>query len=150
MPEIPVRQGYNPADSRFVFYKQIQNPDGTTDKQEYNFEKATFKDKDLEEDLMVYALYVPNSYRIHYIIDGEDVSKNVLPADASTLSKDEVPTLNSIWYRTSGEDQVLPTPNIAGKIFVAWYFTDQFDQKTTSLKAGTTGEVVLYAYFKDE
>ena len=148
LPEIPVRQGYEPADSRFVFY-QVDEQGNTLDG-EYNFEKDTFLNTELTRDLNVYALYVPSQFRIHYIIEGEDVSEDVAPQDAKTINDQQTPSLDAIWYYVSDTDIALPTPTIAGHRFIAWYFTEAFDQKIDCLKAGSTGDIILYARFVAE
>ena len=97
--------------------------------------------------MTVYALYIPLQFRIHYVVEGVDVSQTVDINDARTLNDEETPTLNDVYYYVSTKDLTLPTPVVAGKTFMGWYFTATFDQKIEKLSAGSTGELVLYAKF---
>ena len=141
LPAVPAKQGYELNESRWCY--KVAGDDA-----EYTFTKDTLVSKALTEDLRVYAKYIPTSFKIHYIIDGVDVSEGVV--DSRYLNSEPTPQTNAIWYVVSETDLVLPTPTISGKRFVGWYLTQDFDQKVTKLNAGSTGEVVLYAKFVDE
>lgn len=143
LPDIPLKQGFEPNDSKF-YYKTTVDGFET----DYDFTKDTLKEKLLTEDMIVYAKYFPIVFRVHYIVEGTDVTEGV--TDTRYLNSETTPQLNAIYYTASETDLSLPTPQVAGKTFVGWYFTSTYDQKITKLNAGSTGDVVLYAKFVDE
>lgn len=155
LPEIPYKQGYEPNDSRFYYYEIVQAKDeqgnvipGVENRIEYTFTKDTLKTKALNNDLTVYAMYIPLPFSIHYIVEGVDISQNVNINDARTLNDEQTANLNCVYYYVSDKELALPQATVAGKEFVGWYLTATFDQKFTAIPAGSTGDLVLYAQFR--
>lgn len=143
LPEIPRRVGYRA--NGFAYYVNSDVDNNT----EFTFTADTFKNVELTQDINVYARYSVESYLVHYIIDDVDASANVSTNDARSLNDVETPTLDAIYYYINEDkDMLLPEATKDGYIFKGWYLTDSFEQKIEYIKAGSTGNITLYARFE--
>ena len=146
LPQIPVKLGYQ-VDENIYFYPLItkdENGDVISFEYSYIFPN-TFESKPLEQDLVVYANYTAKKYKITYFVDGSLVE--VAQADQRVLDGQENPSTNCIEYYVSENDLALPTPEVAGKTFVGWFLNPRGGYSISCLKAGTTGDLTLYALF---
>ena len=153
LPTIPKRLGYMP--NGFMYYVNTDS-DGNelTYPREDTFVADTLKNVALTKDLVVYARYAVESYNIHYIVDGVDLSATVEANDIRSLNDESTPTLNAIkYYINETADMQLPSASLAGYVFKGWYLTkesDEIEQKIETIKAGSTGDITLYARFVTE
>ena len=145
LPNVNARLGYNFNGFSYnikevsvdaVTKTPILDGDGNpiTYPQPIAFTKDTFKDVELKEDIVVYAMYSTVGYNIRYIVDGVEVAQ-------------DDPTLTPIFYTISDEALDLPTRTKAGYNFDGWYLTSDYTQKLASVPAGSTGDLVLYGRF---
>ncbi len=147
LPNVNARLGYNfngfSYNIKEVAVDEDNNPilDGDGNPITYDqptvFTKDTFKDVELKEDIVVYAMYSTIGYNIRYIVDGVEVAQ-------------DDPTLAPIFYTISDEALDLPTRTKAGHNFYGWYLTSDYTQKLASVPAGSTGDLVLYGRFELE
>ena len=99
--------------------------------------KDSFKDKALDNDIVVKAKYYAKSYTVTYVVDGV-----VIPSND--------PALVPIYYTVSGEDVDLPSRDApANKVFDGWYYSTDYQQKISVIPAYSSGNIVLYGRFID-
>ena len=113
LPDVPTRTGYT-----FHAWNTTALDSGT------DLTLAT----DVTADTDVYAIWTPNRYDIHYVLDG---GTNPEGAPASYP------------YDTA---TTLPVPTKTGKAFLGWHaLSDLSDEALSTIPAGQTGEKTFYA-----
>lgn len=145
LPQIPAKLGYQ-VDENIYFYPVITKDDqGNILTFDYSYVFAdTFASKALDQDLVVYANYTAKKFAITYFVDGNLVE----PSEVRVLDGEETATTNHVEYYVSDKDLALPTPEVAGKTFVGWFLSPRGGYSVSCLKAGTTGDLTLYALFE--
>jgi uncharacterized repeat protein (TIGR02543 family) len=86
------------------------------------------KDLSVEDDVVLYAVWLEKSYTITYELNGGVNSKK-----------------NPVAYTTETPTITLNDPTRDGYDFVGWYADKTFITKVSSIEKGSTGDVTLYA-----
>ena len=84
-------------------------------------------------DQILYARWTTEKYTITYNLDGGKKNAN-----------------NPSSYRVTTEDIVLGDPSKKGYVFEGWYSDEEFTQPVEIIKEGSTGDITLYAKWKEE
>ena len=123
-PQKPVREGYTFGG----WYRDAE----CTDIRKFNFDTQS----QLMTDTMLFAKWIPNSYRVSY---------NLSLPDGSVYEPENI-------YKSyvHGQELTMPVPSQEGYVFCGWYDNAGYTGTPyTKIGAAEYGDKICYGYFKD-